>query len=211
MPKTGLKKTLNLHKYSIRVNNIFLNKKIITPTIFALLGLAAGCIYSKGDGAFYLKLTSWFSETVLNESLTALLPFALRLLLPPTLAVGLAFFFGLSAFGGFISNLLPSSYAFIVGIISCYMYKTYTLKGLAYCVIMLFPYAVLTLTSIIICTSESISMSEVILRCISRSNKFTDYSFSKYYKSLFKGYIYTIIAVGVKLVIDYLFGGLFAF
>jgi len=207
----GLKKTLNLHKYSVRVNDFVLNWKIVLPVIFSVAGLVTGCEMSKGEGGLYLKISEYFSQYVMNQPITMLVPYFLRCLVIPSVFVALLFFFGMSAYGGVFTNVFPFLYGFFTGTVSYYMYSTYTLKGLAYCVIMIFPYAVLSLIAIILCTTESINMSELILRSISKSNKFVDYSFKQYYLAYAKNYSIILLAAAVKIILDYLFGALFNF
>lgn len=211
MSTLGLKKTLNLHKYSVRVNNFVLNWKIILPVAFSVGGMIFGCAVSKGEGSLYRKITELFVQSVMNQPLSQLLPYFLRCLLIPTVFAALLFFFGLSAYGGILTNFFPFVYGFFTGTVSYYMYRTYTLKGLAYCVIMIFPYAALSLISIVLCTSESISMSETVLRSISKSGKFSDYSFRQYYTQYAKNYTLILLAAVVKIILDYLFGTLFNF
>lgn len=210
MPSPLLKKTLNLHKYSVRVNDFVLNRKIIVPVVFAIAGLFSGCLTGKGEGKLFLKITDMFSS-VLNKDFSAPLSSFLGSLLPPTVFVAVLFFLGLSAFGLFAVNFIPFSYSFIVGIISFYMYNSYTLKGLAYCVMLVFPYAVLSLTGLVLCSAESIGMSEFMLRCISKGTKLSDYSFKKYYTAYLKYYVYIILSAVIKTMLDYLFVGLFTF
>lgn len=211
MSTLGVKKTLNLHKYSVRVNDFVLDWKIILPVLFSVSGLIIGCMYAKGEGALYSKVTLYFSQSVINQTVTQLVPYLLKSLLIPSVFAGLLFFFGMSAYGGFIASIFPMIFACFTGIISYYMYLNYTLKGLAYCVIIVFPYAVFSLISIILCTAESINMSELILRSISKSKKFSDYSFNAYYKSYIKNYAYILLAAVIRLIMEYLFGGLFSF
>lgn len=211
MSTLSLKKTLNLHKYSVRVNDFVLNWKIIIPASFAVTGLIAGCLLGKGEGAVYLKITSYFSETVMSRQFEKILPYFLSCLIVPSVFCGLIFFFGLSAYGGVFTNFFPFVFGGGVGTVSYYMYSTYTLKGLAYCVILIFPYAVLCMISIVLCTSESISMSDVILRSISKNPKFPDYSFKQYYTGYLKNYVYILLAAALKIVLDYLFGAVFNF
>lgn len=211
MSTLSLKKTWNLHKYSVRVNNFILNWKILVPAAFAVAGLIAGCLIGKGEGVLYQRITSYFTDTVLSYQLGKLLPYFLSCLIIPSLFCALLFFFGLSAYGGAFTNIFPFTFGFLIGTVSYYMYSTYTLKGLAYCVILVFPYAVLSLISIVLCTSESISMSDVILRSISKNFKFTDYTFKQYYTGYLKNYVYILFAAAIKIILDYLFGTIFNF
>lgn len=211
MSTIGVKKTLNLHKYSLKVNDIFSNRKLVLPIIFAIAGLFFGCFTGKGEGRLFLKITEYFTTVILKQSVTDLVPYFFYYLIIPSIFIGLIFFFGMSACGGFAVCIFPFSFSYIVGIISYYMYLNYTLKGLAYCVIEVFPYAVLSEVAIILCTAESLNMSEFILKSISRSTKLFDYGFQKYYKLYLKNYTIVFIAVIIKIILDYLFGTLFSF
>lgn len=210
MPKPVIKKTLNLHKYSVRVNELVLNWKIAVPIVFSVAGLIFGALSGKGEGKLYIKISDMFSSILINEN-SAMLSSFISSLLPPTAFIILLFFLGLSAYGGFAVNFVPLCYSYLVGMISYYMYDTYTLKGLAYCVMLIFPYSVLSLTGLVLCSAESINMSEFMLRCISKNGKFSDYSFRRYYTSYMRYYIYVIISAVIKVVLEYLFSGLFVF
>jgi hypothetical protein len=210
MAVVGLKKTLNLHKYNVKVSDFLSNWKFIIPVICSLTGLILGCVSSKGQGGAYLKITQYFSILMSADNSTVILGF-IRYLVFPTMFAAALFFIGLCVFGGFLANAVPIIYGYFIGVISYYLYYTYTLKGLAYCVILIFPYAVFSLFSIILCCRESISMSEYLVKSISKSKKFIDYSFSTYYKKFFKGYTFILLSAIVKAILDYLFRGLFNF
>ncbi|MCQ2483705.1 MAG: hypothetical protein MJ168_00065 [Clostridia bacterium] len=205
-----IKKTLNLHKYSVRVNDFVLNWKIVVPVTFSVAGLVLGALSGKGEGKLFLKVTDLFLSTLSSGASTPLSSF-ISSLLPPTVFAVVLFFLGLSAYGGFAVNFIPLCYSYLIGMISYFMYDHYTLKGLAYCVMLVFPYAVLSLTGLVLCSCESISMSEFMLRCISKNGKLSDYSFKKFYKSYLKYYIYIIASAVIKTMLEYLFVGLFVF
>lgn len=211
MSVIGMKKTLNLHKYSLRVNKIIINWKIIIPICIAAIGLFFGCIAGKGERAVYLKVISFFKDAVINAPEQALLPEYIKYLIYPTIFAGILFFCGMSAYGGFIANLVPFVYLNIIGMISYYMYSTFNLKGLAYCVILLFPYTALSATGIILCASECFNMSDLIIKSISKNNKHTDYSFTEFYQKFFRNYFIIAVSAAVKILLDRLFIALFSF
>lgn len=210
MTSPVIKKTLNLHKYSIRVSDFIANWKIIIPIVFSVAGMILGCMDGKGEGRLFLKITSVISEAVLKIDAVPLTAF-LRYLLPPTALAVILFFLGMSAYGGFAVNFIPLGFSFAAGAFSYYMYDSYTLKGLAYCVMLVFPYAVMSLTALVLCCAESINMSELMLKSISDSRKFSDYSFRKYYIAYLKNYLLIIFASAAGTALTHLFGGLFSF
>ncbi len=211
MEKLNMKKTLNLHKYSIRVNRIILNWKLILPVIFTILGIVLGSVFAKGEGEVYLKLCNFIEAYVLNKnSGFNYTEFSVYLLIPTVFAL-ILFFSGLSAFGGWFSNLIPLAFSATTSIITYFIYDTYSLKGLAYNVIMIFPYALLSILSLILLTSESISMSQCITHNLSKSTRNNDYNFFKYCKNCTKCYILIVSASLIKILLDSMFTDLFIF
>ena len=65
MSVIGTKKTLNLHKYSIKVNDFLSNWKIIIPVIFTFAGIISGCIGGKGEGRLYKVVADYFTNVIL--------------------------------------------------------------------------------------------------------------------------------------------------
>lgn len=211
MNNIKIKKTLNLHKYSLRVNDIMLNWKIILPLIFAVAGIVCGAVIAKGEGALYRKLCETVIHYILNGSERNIYEnILIYLLIPTSFAVAL-FFSGLSVFGVLTSVSVPLAYSFINSMLVYYFYSEYALKGLAYTVIILFPYIIISLYSLIIITGESISMSGYLLNTMSKSSGKADYNFKMYYKQTAKGYLFIIISVAIKTIVDGLFIDLFAF
>lgn len=203
-------KTLNLHKYSLKLTELLSNWKIVLPMIFTVIGMSLGCFDGKGEGSLFLRLTNYFTSVVLTgESFTPVSGFLYYLIFPSVFMI-IIFFLGLSVFGSVITNLVPLCYGYTVGCISYFQYSEYTLKGLGYCIIMLYPYCVLTLLAIILCCRESINMSQLIVGSISKS-KVPNYSFTSYCRAFAKNLVFIFAASAVKLLLEYLFGALFVF
>ncbi len=211
MSVIGTKKTLNLHKYSIKASGIISNWKLFVPIIFVVCGIISGCIGGKGEGSLFLRITDYFTTVILNREVMSIGSEFLIYLAFPAVFLTVIFFLGLSVFGSLITNFVPLVYGYIIGCISFFLYNEYTLKGLGYCIIMIFPYGTLCLLAIVLCCRESISMSEYITRSISKTTKFPNYGFAVYYKSFFRNFIFIVAASLLKTVLQYLFGGLFAF
>lgn len=205
------KKTLNFHKYSLKATEIMSNWKLFLPIIFTFAGIISGCIGGKGEGKLYLKITDYFTTVILTRDITSIGSEFLIYLIFPAVFLIVIFFLGLSVFGAVITNVMPLIYGYIIGCISFFLYNEYTLKGLGYCIIMIFPYGTLCLLAIVLCCRESINMSEYIMKSISKTTKFPNYGFAVYYKSFFRNLIFIVGASALKTILEYLFGGLFAF
>lgn len=211
MALIGTKKTLNFHKYSLKATEIMSNWKLFLPIIFSFAGIISGCIGGKGEGKLYLKITDYFTTVILTRDITSIGSEFLIYLIFPAVFLIVIFFLGLSVFGALITNVMPLIYGYIIGCISFFLYNEYTLKGLGYCIIMIFPYGTLCLLAIVLCCRESINMSEYIMKSISKTTKFLNYGFAVYYKSFFRNLIFIVGASALKTILEYLFGGLFAF
>ena len=211
MSVIGTKKTLNLHKYSLKAAEFISNWKLFVPIIFVFCGIIFGCIGGKGEGRLFLRITEYFKTVILNRAISSIGSEFLIYLAFPAVFLAVVFFLGLSVFGSLITNFVPLVYGYTIGCISYFLYNEYTLKGLGYCIIMIFPYGTLCLLAIVICCRECISMSEYITKSISKTTKFPNYGFAVYYKSFFRNFIFIVAAALVKTVLEYLFGGLFVF
>ena len=211
MALIGTKKTLNFHKYSLKATEIMSNWKLFLPIIFSFAGIISGCFGGKGEGKLYLKITDYFTTVILTRDITSIGSEFLIYLIFPAVFLIVIFFLGLSVFGALITNVMPLIYGYIIGCISFFLYNEYTLKGLGYCIIMIFPYGTLCLLAIVLCCRESINMSEYIMKSISKTAKFPNYGFAVYYKSFFRNLIFIVGASALKTILEYLFGGLFAF
>ena len=211
MALIGTEKTLNFHKYSLKATEIMSNWKLFLPIIFSFAGIISGCIGGKGEGKLYLKITDYFTTVILTRDITSIGSEFLIYLIFPAVFLIVIFFLGLSVFGALITNVMPLIYGYIIGCISFFLYNEYTLKGLGYCIIMIFPYGTLCLLAIVLCCRESINMSEYIMKSISKTTKFPNYGFAVYYKSFFRNLIFIVGASALKTILEYLFGGLFAF
>ncbi len=211
MTKIGIKKTLNLHKYNIRLTDFLGEWKMLITVVASVAGIVCGTVYSKGEGAFFQKITDWlFNSLVLNNADSVLMSFVSSLMLPTGMCVAL-FFLGLSAYGGLVSFLIPFANSFIVGILTYYLYNEYTLKGLACFVILVLPFAVITQLGIMLITVESVSMSQIMIKSIGGHNKGSLYNFTYYYKNCLKSYLIVVVGAVIKTLLDELFIGLFVF
>lgn len=211
MSLIGTKRTLNFHKYSLKATEIMSNWKLFFPIIFSFAGIISGCFGGKGEGKLFLKITDYFTTVILTRDITSIGSEFLIYLIFPAVFLIVIFFLGLSVFGALITNVMPLIYGYIIGCISFFLYNEYTLKGLGYCIIMIFPYGTLCLLAIVLCCRESINMSEYIMKSISKTTKFPNYGFAVYYKSFFRNLIFIVGASALKTILEYLFGGLFAF
>lgn len=212
MKNIDLRNKLNLKKVNSGLQNVISEWKTAIPLILSLIGLFVGTVITKGEESLYNKAGYYINNFLLNDyNYTFYIRLVINLLIPSVFSF-IMFFLGLSVYGGLIVSLLPFTFTLFSGIITYYMFSEYTLKGLAYCVIMLFPYLTLALYALIVTSGECITMSQYLLCTLSvKRIKAPDYSIKNYYLNVIKAYIIIVIAALVKTLIEGLFVGLFRF
>lgn len=117
MQTIGMKKTLNLHKYSIKLTEFSKSKKIIIPVAFSLAGLFLGSVSAKGEGVVCSQIINYFTNVLMDVNTNPVACFAEYLIIP-TVFYAVSFFAGLSAFGALVANAVPLIFGFITGTIS---------------------------------------------------------------------------------------------
>lgn len=211
MTKIGIKRTFNLHKYSTQLREIISEWKTIITFSVAILGLVCGTLYGKGEGELYKTISETLFLKIFNSESAESYISLITNLLYPTIFFIISFFCGLSAYGVFISNFVPFSYSMLIGMVTYFLYSEYKLKGLAFFVINVLPFAALSLMGILLVTAESINMSQTVLSVLSNKNKRSAYNFTFYYKNSIKCYAFVVLSAIVKTVLDRLFIGLISF
>ena len=211
MKNLKIKKTLNFHKYCIGVNGFEFDWKLILVMISTISGIIIGSLTAKGEGSLYLNVVEVINNYLVdNEFETTYSVFIVYLLIPTVFAM-ILFFSGMSLIGVPTACIIPFTFSLSGSIVIYYMFDAFALKGLAYIVIMLLPYLIVSLLSLMLLSIETIKMSQYLIRTISKTKRNSDYNFTLYYKNYLKSYALIIIACIIKITIDKLFVGLFTF
>lgn len=211
MTRLGIKQTLNLHKYNISIKEFLGEWRILIAAAISLSGILLGTFWIKGEGELPEKITYiLFEKLINNETQDMFISFIFNLLIPTAFFI-LVFFCGLSAYGNVLSYIIPLIYSTVIGMFTCQLYSEYKLKGLAAFVILILPFATLSLLGIILITVESVKMSQTVMNVLSNRPKRILYSFTMYYKNSLKSYVPIIMSSVLKTVLDKLFVGLISF
>lgn len=206
-------------KVSAVINaNKLKNKKIdykqpgmIVVFVCLTLGIVCGCIvYTVADnnlfsplGKYFLSFATDFSNKNKPEIFSGLiisdLPYFIAMLV-----------FGLSALG-YIPVLLISFFKCAgIGAVATYLYTTYSLEGIEYCILILFPsYAVMVLA--IMMLTHSCYVTGMKINKLIRNKDESDIELQKYF--LRSGLIYCIFVVAsvIRFVTIISFSSLFSF
>ena len=210
MQNNTFKKPIDLKKIKYKADNLYENRKLIFPMIFGISGIFFGNYTGKGESALFLKITDIFKNIYFNQNYAFFSDFLTSLIVPSVLFF-ISFLLAMSLIGVVLSNAVPFAFGTIIGIISFFMYDTYSLKGLAYCVLIIYPYASITMLSIVLNTKESINMSQLITSSISKRTYNNNYQFVNYAKSLLRNYIILLSGALVKVLMGYFFSFFFSF
>lgn len=92
----------------------------------------------------------------------------------------MAFFIGTSFMGAVLSPLPLVLKCFFIGFQSGYLYNDFELKGVLFCLILLYPCYVITTSSLIFGCDESIYMSKYLFSTITNKNTANDISVKLY-------------------------------
>lgn len=92
----------------------------------------------------------------------------------------IAFFIGTSFIGAALSPLPVISKCIFIGFQSGYLYNEFELKGVLFCLILLYPCYIITTSSLIFACDESIYMSKYLFSTLTKKNTANDISVKLY-------------------------------
>ncbi len=174
-------KTLNLHQLQRKLREYTANWPLYTLILLFLFGLILG-VFSVRQGEngvtrlLIERHTAWLEGAPQRSAAGVFLAsFA------GSAAMLLATYFtGLSAVGIPFVGLLPAGFGFWLGAVSGHFYRTYLLRGLGYCAVIVFPPAILSIAALIYACRESVRMSYLMVQMLSQRRAPSDPSFRQY-------------------------------
>lgn len=204
--------TFNLHSISKKAKNITSNSQIIVLVLLFTGGLLFGAFSVKNENSLlFEKLIPLYIRYAESKAAMSDITVFFSSMLLYSAVIILAYFTGLCAVGVPFVALIPVTTGVFTGAVSGYIYGTYMLRGLAYCGIIIFPSAVITVSAIIFASRESMIMSRNMLNLLSQrhNQKYEDF---RSYSIRFLIYL-AVTAAGavVEALMCHLFIGLFSF
>lgn len=94
--------------------------------------------------------------------------------------IAFSFLTGTGFLGGAFSFLSPFLKCILIGYIGSYFYNEFNLKGVLFCLLLIYPYFVVTTASLIFASNESIYMSGYIFGLLRNKNTADDISVRLY-------------------------------
>ncbi|MBQ8765627.1 MAG: stage II sporulation protein M [Clostridia bacterium] len=157
------------------VNSEFIK---ILYLIISVISIFIGCIFFKNHNIEYITelcnkiLNSFQYDTYFNVfMLNIKLEFAIYLLL---------FYIGTSFLGIPLTPIPLMLKSVFIGYFSSFVYCEYEIKGILFLLLLFYPMTMITTTSLIYSTNESLQMSKYIFDCITNKNTADNISIKLY-------------------------------
>ena len=156
--------------------------RIALLTSLLICGLMIGAFVIKNNnGIFSEQLVEIIKESISRKKDSGFLSLLIDSFIPNLMYMILCFSFGLCAVGIPAISVLPLIKGFSIGIISSYIYSCYSVKGVCYCLIILFPAQIISSALLIYAGNEGYYMSSELFTAVSKmSNTSENNSFRLY-------------------------------
>lgn len=156
-----MKRTNRCHRERKKLQGMLAaNWQMLLLLLLFVLGMAWGCTAVKNssdtlDG----MLKTVLSGFVTNRAEHSFFATLFNALLPSLFLTLVVFLSGLSPAGLPVIAAVPMFRGFGLGVVSGYLYQTGGLKGVAYCMLTLYPHSILSVTALVLCCLEAGRMS----------------------------------------------------
>lgn len=187
--------------------------KLTLFTALFVFGLVIGsAILKSNDSTIATQLASIIESYILKRTSQGYLILFLNSLIPMLIYLYIAFAAGLCAVGIPIVIIEPIIKGLGVGIIAGYLYSTFELQGVGYCLLIIFPAAILSTATLIFACNESFLMSVDIIKILKDKQYSARENIFKLYLTRYS--VLTIFVVFIALLDTFFikaFSGLFNF
>ena len=186
------------------------NWQLYLLMILLFLGIALGCMEVKHSSETFDNLLQYIIKDFFTRR--AQVPFYKSFLysfLSSFFIILILFFIGLSPVGFPVILLVPFFRGFGLGIVSGYLYQQYQLKGIAYSLLTIYPYSILSVTALVLCSLESWKMSARLITVFHHS-KFNSLDFSRESKIYLVRFIFYLGIILISSIFDVVLTKLFS-
>ncbi len=153
-----------------KIKTATLNSELykIMFTCVSIISILIGCMVYRYKSI--LEISDVCNNLLLNISNESYLEIVFTLLKFDLIYYFIIFFIGTSIIGiplSFFPIMLKSIF---IGYLSSFMYCEFELKGILFCLVLLYPFFVITTTSLIYASTESVYMSRYIYNTLTNKN-----------------------------------------
>ncbi len=191
-------------KNNTKFNKLNEDKYKILFLLLSIIGILLGAI------CFRVTNNTNFSEVVANNFnvlnsgnfksvVTLLLKF-------DCIFFVISFFIGTSFIGSTLSFISPMIKCIYIGYLSGYLYTEYELKGVFFCLLLLYPCFTITTTSLIFASNENVYMSQYICKCLSSKNSTDNISIQLFILRYFLLLVINVVCIVITALIITIIG-----
>ena len=149
---------------NIRLNQLGNEKYKILLLLFSIVGILLGAI------SYKITINSNFIQ-IAQESFIILNSGNFKVIFLYLFKINLifyifSFFIGTSFIGSFLSVFPPTVKCIYIGFLSGYLYNEFELKGVLFCLLLLYPCFSITTASLIYASNENMYMSQYVFNCL---------------------------------------------
>ncbi|MEG0980032.1 MAG: stage II sporulation protein M [Oscillospiraceae bacterium] len=156
--------------------------KMVTLISLFLSGMIIGAIAAKyNDNEINAKLVTMFSDFTMLRNTQSIFDTFLSSFAVYFIFLFISFTFGLCAIGIPIIAAIPLARGIGLGMVSGFLYSTYALSGAGYCMVILFPSAVISTAALLFGCNESFVMSYELLHLMNGESSYQHENILKKY------------------------------
>jgi len=142
--------------------------KMVTLVSIFLSGMIIGAIAAKHtDNEINARLVTMFSDFTMLRNTQSIFQTFVNSFTVFFIYLAIVFSFGLCAVGIPIISVIPLFRGIGLGMIAGYLYSTYSFSGAGYCMVILFPSAIISTAALLFGCNESLVMSYEIFNIMS--------------------------------------------
>lgn len=146
------------------LNNFAREKYKLVLLLISIFGILLGAIcYKITDNSQLAQIIAGICSTI-NSGDFKLIFFCLFKL--DFICFLISFFIGTSFIGSVLSFIPPAVKCLYIGYLGGYLYNEFELKGVLFCLLLLYPCFAITTTSLIFASNENVYMSKYIYNCL---------------------------------------------
>lgn len=182
--------------------------KIVTLVSLFLAGMIIGAVAARHiDNDINARLVTMFSDFSMLRNSQSIFETFTNSLAVNFIFLSVVFASGLCAVGIPLIAFAPLGKGIGLGMIAGYLYSTYSLSGAGYCMVILFPSAVISTAALLFGCNESFVMSFELLNMLSGKST---YQHENIFKKYCGRYLILLVLILVSSIVDTITTVLFA-
>ena len=168
-------------------------------SVISMFSIIIGCVLYKANQIVEINELQSLVDFLQKSSFAKVFLFFVKYEL---ICFLIEFFIGTSLVGVPLAMITPAIKCIFIGIFSSYMYNQYEIRGILFCLVLLYPFYAITTSSLIFAANESFYMSKNIFNMIIKKNPMGSVSINLY---LIRYLFLIVINVACSLVNSFMF------